>query len=257
MPTILLKPGDEARVDRFLRSHADSSLFLRSNLRAAGLTYEGKRLQGTWVGQEEQGDLVGVVCHLWNGNLLFQAPHHAVALAHFASEQSKRKVEGLVGPWEQLESARRALNLDVTRPKISSLESLYALPLSSLIVPSGGWECRRMRAEDLDVTAQYRSEFIVEALGGEATDAREAVAASAYFVLCVEGRIVSSGCFNAQLPECVQLGGIYTPPAERRRGYARRLVAGMLRVARAEGVTRAVLFFRRIGDYGLVLWTVK
>ena len=72
---------------------------------------------------------------------------------------------------------------------------------------------------------------------------------------------------NAALPDIVQLGGIYTPPAYRGRGYARASVAGSLMSARKRGVTRAVLFtsnpsaarsyegvgFRRLGDYGLVL----
>jgi len=135
------------------------------------------------------------------------------------------------------------------------------------------WECRRVTPEDVEVAAQHRSAFIVEALGGRPTDSREAVAAGNYFVLRIEGRIVGCGCFNAQLPDCVQLGGIYTPPAERSRGHARRLVAGMLREARGKGVTRAVLFtnhdnvsaqrayeaigFKRVGDYGLVLWSVS
>jgi len=69
------------------------------------------------------------------------------------------------------------------------------------------------------------------------------------------------------LPDIVQLGGIYTPPEQRGRGYAKVSVAGSLLVAAQRGATRAVLFtknpsavrsyeavgFRRIGDYGLVL----
>lgn len=273
MRTVLLKPGDEPRIEAFLRAHADSSLFLRSNLRAAGLVYDGQPQQGTWVAQEEQGALVGIVCHAWNGNLLFQAPNHAVDLARFAQEQSRRKVEGLVGPWEQLEQARRALDLDAIPPTFSALEDLFALPLARLIVPSGDWECGRVTPEDVEVAAERRSAFIVEALGQKPNRSRESVTAGNYFVLRIEGRIVSSGCFNAQLPDCVQLGGIYTPPAERNRGHARKLVAGMLREAREKGVTRAVLFtnhdnmgaqraykavgFQRVGDYGLVLWSAR
>ena len=82
--------------------------------------------------------------------------------------------------------------------------------------------------------------------------------------------MVGSGCFNARLPDVVQLGGIFTRPEDRGRGYARRLVAGMLQHARADGAPRAVLFtgqdnlaaqrayeaigFEPIGLYGLVLW---
>lgn len=41
--------GDEAALERFLRAHADSSMFLRANARRAGLVDRGQRLQATYV----------------------------------------------------------------------------------------------------------------------------------------------------------------------------------------------------------------
>jgi predicted GNAT family acetyltransferase len=81
------------------------------------------------------------------------------------------------------------------------------------------------------------------------------------------GRPVSLSAFNAALPDIVQLGGIYTPPELRGRGYARAAVAASLLAAKQRGVARAVLFtsnpsaarsyeavgFQRLGDFGLVL----
>src|SRR5439155_1541421 len=80
---------------------------------------------------------------------------------------------------------------------------------------------------------------------------------------------VSYSVFNAMLPDIVQIGGVWTPPEFRGRGYARSVVAGSLLAARKQGVARAVLFadpaneaarraylflgFRIVGDYGLVL----
>ena len=87
------------------------------------------------------------------------------------------------------------------------------------------------------------------------------------WVAVVENTPVSLSAFNAALPDIVQLGGIYTPPALRGRGFAKVAVAASLLVARDRGSSRAVLFtnnpsaarayeaigFRRIGDYSLVL----
>lgn len=78
-----------------------------------------------------------------------------------------------------------------------------------------------------------------------------------------DGVPVSLSAINASLPDVVQLGGIYTPPALRGRGHARAAVAASLLAARERGASRAVLFtknpsavrtyealgFRRIGDY--------
>jgi GNAT superfamily N-acetyltransferase len=81
-----------------------------------------------------------------------------------------------------------------------------------------------------------------------------------------DGVLVSLSAFNASLPDIVQLGGIYTPPELRGRGYAKVAVAASLLAAREKGASRAILFtsnpsavrtyealgFCRIGDYGLV-----
>ena len=76
--------------------------------------------------------------------------------------------------------------------------------------------------------------------------------------------------FNARLPDMVQVGGVYTPPAQRGRGYARAAVALSLVHARRRGAKRAVLFtgdhntsaiaayralgFERIDDFAIVLF---
>jgi predicted GNAT family acetyltransferase len=88
------------------------------------------------------------------------------------------------------------------------------------------------------------------------------------FVLTRDDALVSMAAFNARVAEAAQIGGVYTPPDLRSRGYARSAVAGALLAVRASSVRRGVLFtaesnapaqrsyqalgFRRIGDYGLL-----
>ena len=90
------------------------------------------------------------------------------------------------------------------------------------------------------------------------------------WVVVIGDTIVSTTAFNATLPEVVQIGGVYTPPNLRGRGYAQAAVAGSLLFARQQGVKRAVLFadkdhptstlaYRKIGfvdggDYALVMF---
>lgn len=91
----------------------------------------------------------------------------------------------------------------------------------------------------------------------------------ATWILEAGGQPVATTSFNARLPEIVQVGGVYTPPEWRNRGYARAAVAASLLAARAEGVRRAILFtgqerwparrayeaigFRPVGDYYIAL----
>ena len=87
-------------------------------------------------------------------------------------------------------------------------------------------------------------------------------------MLELAGTIVATTAFNAHIPGMAQVGGVYTPPALRGRGYARCAVAGSLLDARLDGsAERAILFtpnpaaarayeaigFRRSGDYALVM----
>ncbi|HEU5059432.1 MAG TPA: GNAT family N-acetyltransferase, partial [Kofleriaceae bacterium] len=92
----------------------------------------------------------------------------------------------------------------------------------------------------------------------------------ALWVLRRAGKPVAMTALNARLPECVQVGGVFTPPELRGRGYGGAVVAGQLVDVRAAGARRAVLFtetenraarrayerigFVRVGDYGLVMF---
>src|SRR5438128_10447552 len=72
-----LVAGDEGALDVFLSAHADSSMFLRSNLRRVGLVDDGEPYQATYVAGFDGGTIVGVAGHCWNGMLLLQAPRLA------------------------------------------------------------------------------------------------------------------------------------------------------------------------------------
>jgi predicted GNAT family acetyltransferase len=112
---------------------------------------------------------------------------------------------------------------------------------------------------DSDETREHATSFLDRQIAeGDAWVAADASAGPAP---------VSLSAFNATLPDIVQLGGIYTPPDLRGRGYAKAAVAHALLVARERGASRAVLFtdnpsaarsyeavgFRRAGDYSHVI----
>jgi predicted GNAT family acetyltransferase len=276
--TRVLAPGDEAALDAFLVRVSDSAMFLRSNLRAAGLGWNGRAFEGHWVARiAASGQIAGVVCHAWNGNLLVQDDAPAEA-AQIAVRVSGRAVAGIIGPRAQVAAARAALALGT--PQLAEDQLLMALALDALIVPAvPGVRARRATARDLDAMVALRYEFLIEAIHdppGEATRtiARGGVEGSlsrgTLWLLERAGAIVATCDFNAQLPDAVQLGGVFTPVAERRRGYAQAVVASALADARARGVARAVLFtdahnpsstrayarigFTVVGEYAMVLY---
>jgi uncharacterized protein len=274
----LLAPEDVPALERFRAVHRDGSMFLRSNLRRVGVVYRDAPWHATYVGAFDGDELAGVVAHGWNGMLLVQTPTSDPTIARECVARSGRKVTGLSGPLEHVRCALAALGMEQGPFALNADERLYALSLDELIVPADlpGLECRPPRADERDRLLAFRVAYDIETLGG--TDSDETRARAAGFldaqladgnawVAVSDGQIVSLSAFNAALPDIVQLGGIYTPPVERGRGFARAAVAAALVAARARGASRAVLFtqnpsaircyealgFRRVGDYGLVL----
>ncbi len=281
----VLGPGDEAALIAFLAPRADSSLFLIANLTAAGIVDRDAPYAGAYVGRFENGALTGVAAHYWNGNLTFQTDADALALAHFAVESTKRPVKGLVGPWPNLVALRASADpsFAARTAQFETHDILYALVLDKLAPPAALTEgrviCRPARADDLDLLARWRSGYRSELMNEPPGAALEAGAreemgrvlqANAGFVLEADGAPVAYSGFNARTAEIVQIGGVWTPPELRGRGYARSVVAGQLQIARDQGAKRAVLFtgeenrfaqrayesigFQRIGEYGLILF---
>ncbi|MBV6623753.1 MAG: hypothetical protein KI793_12585 [Rivularia sp. (in: Bacteria)] len=54
----ILQPGDEELLEAFVLQHINTSMFLRSNLQAAGLVDGNQRYQGTYVAAIENKNKV-------------------------------------------------------------------------------------------------------------------------------------------------------------------------------------------------------
>ena len=277
----LAHPGDESLLDAFLAQHADSSLYLRSFLARGGLVDEGRPLQGTYAVAISDDHIVGVAMHSWHNVVFLQAPGSPAKLARVAIEATGRPVLALLGPLSQVETAHAGLGFDEQGVQKRSPEDLFALNLSDLIAPgplgSSATSCRRAESRDLALLREWRFSYELECTGLPDEDATRSLAAQMIeghverkeaFLLEVDGEPMSLCTHTARVSDIVQIGGVWTPPEWRGRGYARRVVAGALQVAEQEGVTRAVLFtespavrrcyealgFQRVGDYGTIIF---
>ena len=274
-----LVPDDAAQLEAFLSAHRDSSMLLRSNARRAGLVYQGQPFQAHYVGAFRGAELVGVAAQASSGMLLLQAPGFAEELARACVDSNQRRVAALTGPLTQVHQAAAALQLDLETANFRSHEWLYGLDLSGLIVPTalttGSVVCRAPHPVEHDTLCAWRLAYDIELFAATDTAQTRQRAVSVLqqqisdgdaWVALEGGAPVSLSAFNAALPDIVQLGGIYTPPELRGRGFAKVAVAAALLAARERGAERAVLFtsnpsavrtyealgFRRIGDYALV-----
>jgi len=257
----ILQPGDEAALEAFLLPRVESSMFLIGNMRTSGLIDDGQAYSGTYAAALEGDRIAAVVAHYWNHNLVFQAPIHLPSLCRAVVEASQRPISGLIGPNDQVNLAKR---------------------LDDLILPgilsSGTVSGRRIEPRDLELIAEWTAAYSVEALGEKDSpqlvqrcraSVERSLAKGRTWVLEHHGRPVACSSFNTAIEEAVQVGGVWTPPKLRGRGYGRSVVAASLLDAQSEGVHKAILFtgesnipaqrayaalgFRHIGDYRITL----
>lgn len=256
---------DAPAIDAFLTGHAESSMFLRASLHRFGPEGGGSdRAMKLWV--DADGPVTGVIGHAPSGYVSVQMPQgvpEAVRRA-FAGKQ----ILGVNGPVVQAAEVARLLGLSAT----PHAEPLYRLSLDELAVPDGPGRLRAVTMADFDRLAPWRQAYRREIDGfetglEEVRDWFEAwVGDDRLRVLEEAGTPLAITGFNAVLPDTVQVGAVYTPPALRGRGHARRAVALHLAEARRNGVELAILFaaspaasrayeaigFIRVGSFGML-----
>lgn len=267
---------EAAAIETFLAAHADTSMFLRSNLRAhgpcGGAARDATRM---WLQKGQGGAIEGVLGVSTAGMVLAQLPAGS-ASGEVRGILAGVSVTGMAGASDQIHALRKALGLATAPVNLDEDEPLYSLDLAELVVPPGETRLRPAGAEDRLLAEAWRRAYLVETIHFSEAEAAEMAPqdvagmlerGSLMIQIDAAGVPVSMCSFNAILPDMVQVGNVYTPTERRGQGLARRCVALHLRVAREDGVKRAILFasgpsasrayeaigFRRIGSFTLLM----
>lgn len=227
---------DLQRVRAFLESHVDTSLFLLSTLAALGPRLGHHLNSGNFRLIEEEGQIVAVCCLTRRGNLLVQAGGRTdLAEQVFeACETETIEVRGVVGEWPMAEALWKLLRADPRFETTHNLKDiLYRLMLNRK--PGTRVESANVRALDAGDFVQWerlnsayfaelslplqatleqrRTDFIVRIRSGLWWGA---------FDDCHE--LVSIAALNATYGSLGQVGGVYTRPADRRKGLSRAVM---------------------------------
>ncbi len=279
----LLQNSDAEKLEQFLSYHAETSMFLRSNMKRSGLEYKNEDYHGEYLGAfDETGNITGVLAHYQNGNIMMQAEDKAILSKLVAAfrNMATRPVAGVLGADDQAKLVIDELLTHVEQYATNRAEGLYNLDLNHISSAAGsrysGAQMLEMAKVDEALLTRWMRAYEIEALGSEGNKALDQhvknhidqkIKSKSGWVLLVEGNPVALSGFNAQLPDMVQIGPVWTPPEHRNRGYARTLVALTLQKARDQGVKKAILFsdnpaaikayeaigFKKIGSYRLAL----
>lgn len=246
--------SDAARLESFLAAHTETSMFMRGNLLRFGIGQSDHDFAMRFFIEEYDGEIAGVGAIANSKMLMIQSPDGVQNLAtHMAAIlPPKHEILGIVGHSAQVSALSAALGLDDLKVTLNEIEPLMALDLADLEIPNcANMRLRAAQQSDLPLVGEWRFTYVVEAMGQENTpqtrdtaikQAEGMIDTGNYRILERDATPVSFTGFNATMPDCVQIGGVFTPPDLRSKGYARAAVALHLDEARKNGATRAILF---------------
>lgn len=246
--------GDIDQIIAFLNQHVADSMFPLVNLRDHGLGTAHPRSMSIWIARTGP-DVTGLIGCTAEGMIMPQLPDLTSAawggMPAALSGASGRNVIGVIGAADQSARVIDMLGLGDAAFRVNADEESYILPLDALVLPDcTGYALHQPNDADRPLMKSWRAQYCSEVLGTPLADAPAQAGSDvdgylerdSHRILMQGGTPVAMTGFNAQLPDTVQIGGVFTPPHQRNRGHARRAVALHLAEARRAGATQAVLF---------------
>jgi uncharacterized protein len=203
-----------------------------------------------WTVTAGDGTTVGAALQTPPHNVVIAQPLAAGALETLADAIHAAGVRppGVVGALPEAEAFAAAWTSRVDgSATVSTRQGVYELRTvrDAGDAPGGA---RRATGADLDLVASWHEAFVAEAvpdLVGDAAARRRrlagVIADGGMWLWEDEGRPVSMTGSAPAPPEGARIGPVYTPPADRRRGYATSLVAHVSTEALRAGRTACYL----------------
>ena len=271
--------GDEALIETYLAANFATSMFMRGNLRDFGIG-NTEALYGMRYFIRDEGEATGIGGVGNGGAVMLQATE---GLAEMVAHMRAALPEGFnptvtTGGPLMVAAIIEGFGMDKAPRQMDDAEPLFLLKKTGLKRQDmAGFILRPSTMDDLPLLAAWNHAYSMEVLGmADSVESREETRVAAQRtighgrqrVLEKDGVVVAQTNFNAAMPDAVQVGGVYAPPALRGFGYARRAVAAHLEEGFAAGIENAILFsasdiasktyraigFEEIGTYRIVLF---
>ena len=231
--------SDLEPVRGFLEAHLDSSLFLLSNLAVFGPRSGEHPNSGTYRCAVEDGRIVAVFSLTRGGNLLVQAAGRADLAEAIveACEADPIEVTGVIGDWLTAQTVWRLVCADARlQPTQTEKDLLFSVALTEpavSIVPEG--TVRALNAGDFGQWEPLNSAYLAELnyptqpTAVQRQDEFESgIRAHRWWGAFDGGHLVAIAGLNAEYGRIGQIGGVYTRPEERRKGFARAAMRALM-----------------------------
>ena len=258
MYTRLLNVNDTQKLEVYLAPHTSQCMFMCSNLKAAGIEYQGFDFQGEYYGCLNQGPeqadrLDGVMVHYWNGTVMMHASNDVILerLTACLKNNTKRPIAEILGP--QAEQVINSLGLSNACFSLNNDDALYEKDLSHCLIPLMPENSIVMCARDVprQLLYSWMEGYEVEAFKTPKdhqlchrveAKVERLVHQECWVLRMGNNTFVSLVGFNARLENSVQLGPVWTPPEHRRQGFAKVLLSYVLAQEAEKRTQKAILF---------------
>jgi GNAT superfamily N-acetyltransferase len=248
----MARRDDIPAMERFLRAHLQTLMFMLGSLAKLGIDGTAPHAMRFWIGEQGGGETRAIVGLGNTGGLFFQVPDATPDFwASCAQKLAGKKIQRVVGDPAQLRGAMTGLDATDTGFAQQCSEPGFTLHLDDLDMPDHlGKTLLPISKGPQKLLLGWRAEYHRTVLATPANLADKAArldldifaALDSHRVLMKKGAAVAMTGFNSMAGDVVQVGGVYTPEELRGRGYARVALALHLEEARGAGVVRAILF---------------
>ena len=237
----------------YLEGHLDTSIFLLSCLTMFGPELGTDGRSGNYRTIEGADGVSAVWSLTRRGHLLAQTGGRTdftdVILGSSASDPVR--ICGVVAEWQLADALWRALTPRAAFARTYAAKStVYALDLADAPASAhGGVEVRVLNGTDFGAWDALNIDFAAEEgapIAGNVDGRRRYFEACAASGQCWGGfdgdALVTMAALDHDYAWAAQVGGIFTRPDRRGRGFARTILTRVLNDLRDRGYTRAVLF---------------
>lgn len=237
----------------FLKQHENSTLFLLGNYKNHGVVLTDSPYSGNFKVIRSNENIVGVLSLTRKGNLLIESTVNEPIFEKVleACLEEPIPLKGLVGNWSFCGPFFQFIQKHniIERMLFNSKEILYSLDLFNATV-SKQPNVRFLKEEDFATWMPHRRDYhIGEGLPLTLSD-KELFEQFAYKVrekiiwgYFLDDALVSMADLNAKALDLGQVGGVYTVPAFRGRGYSKSVMRQILCDAKElHGIRKLIIF---------------
>lgn len=237
----------------FLKQHENYSLFLLGNFENHGITLSEAPYSGNYKFIRSSDKIVGICCLTRKGSLLIEAPLDQslfdVLLASCLKEPMP--ITGLVGNWDFCNLFWKYLKDQriIQNEIFTSKEILYTFDLAKTHYPTQP-NVRLLTNSDYIEWKPLRLNHLIEAgLPEDLTENQlleifqSKVRQNIIWGYFLNNKLVSIADLNAKASDLGQVGGVYTAPNFRQKGFSRSVMKQLLFDAKKLHAIRKLIIF--------------